>query len=256
MSKQAAGAIAALRNPDPAARVAAARSIGAAQRQEALPALVTAMMDDDDGTVRRAAQEALEQFPAPVRLRPLLAVLRDPDCTTYRSQVVGHMVERLDASMTADLIDVLRDGREAGEARTWAASALGHIGTAAAADALLAVYASGDESLDYMIVMTGEHFPEPRFHALLLGLAADPARDRGFRNEAVYGLSRHGGRDVIRLLRALLDDTDGLMRVDAILGLGRCGDATVLPTLTRIRDTDDAHRDWAEEAIRAIRARE
>lgn len=130
--ERAAGPLAAaLQDPDPGLRAAAAHALGALDSPRAVPALIAVLQADADTDTRIAAAYALGLLGDPRATGPLLAKLAD---TSEDPRVRGHAAEAFtwhrERRAVQPLMAVLSDPSV--EVRFWAAFALGELGDPAA----------------------------------------------------------------------------------------------------------------------------
>jgi hypothetical protein len=97
----------------------------------------------------------------------------------------------------------------------------------------------------------GRVHDETSIRYLDAALGSPSAKDRG---EAVLALGQIGGQEAIELLAAALEDPSSGVRWRAAMALGRAGNASVLPRLHELAQTDPdpqvrKHADRSERSI-------
>ncbi len=140
--------IAALRDPDPKVREAAAGVLGYIKDSRAVEPLIAAL-GDKDYFVRGTAADALARFNDPRVVEPFIAALKDPD-SKVREGAATALGNIEDSRAVEPLIVTLSD--KASAVRGSAAGALGQINNPRAVEQLLAIFK--DKKLD---LIAGAH---------------------------------------------------------------------------------------------------
>jgi HEAT repeat protein len=199
----------------PSVRRQAAVRLGRIGDRSAVPALIDALDDPDEG-VRREAAKALGFLKDARAVAPLIAALDDADANVrlYAAYALG---EIKDPKATGPLLRALRDRQWC--VRDQAAWALREIG-------------------------------DPTIAAPLAAALKDPNADAAH----VVWLLRHlGGEQTTEQLAALLEDPDAKARARAVGVLGQLEDtAAVAPLIAALKDRDPAVRRAAIGALLEI----
>jgi HEAT repeat protein len=268
------GLLAALRDADWNARLAAAEALGEIGDAAAVPGLLAALRDASL-YVREAAAKALGEIGAPA-VPGLLAALRDADWNARLA--AAEALGEIGAPAVPGLLAALRD--ESRQVRKAAAWELGKIGDAAAVPGLLA--ALGDADVDVReaaawALRIGDAAAVPgllaalrdadwrvrRAAAAALGEIGAPAvpgllaalgdADANVREAAAAALGEIGDAAAVPGLLAALGDTNADVREAAAAALGKIGDAAAVPgLLAALRDADADVREAAAWALRKI----
>jgi HEAT repeat protein len=196
----------------------------AAIGEPALPALLTALSDEDDN-VRQGVAEALGQLHDPRTVGPLVKALQD-ETSIVRAYVADALAKLGDKRAIEPLIALLTD--EDWYVRAHVLSALGQLGG-------------------------------PSVFAPLVSALDD--QEPWVRSAAVYGLGKLQDARIQNILLEALKDSDGRVRSAAALTLGKIGDERALPALTWVQQNDSGYsgankvKDYATYAIQGIQER-
>jgi len=224
--RAAVAAQADLRDPDPGARRAAARRLGASGDRAATPGLFAALADASEA-VRWAAAQALHRLGLEAGDVPRLeAALRsdDPYVRSFAAYSLGGLGAAAAPALPA-LIEAYR--REEGEGRGAAVGALGALGPLAA----------------------------PALPDLVRGLA-NPANHRRWSAARALGRLGAAAKPAVPALISALSDPNPHVRVYVAQALGRLGveAAEAVPALQAATKDGDANvRREAQGALRKIR---
>ena len=236
--------IAALKDPDPKVREAAASSLGQLEDPRAIPALIEASRDTNSD-VRAAALQSLSRFDDPRVIDPMILALKDPnrDVRQDAAQSLGRFKDpRALRPLTAALSDSSADVRQA------AAQSLGELGDAQAAPALggalkdpkADVRQSAAQALGELDLKTA---PQALIDAL-----SDP--DADVRQSAAQSLGEIQDPRAVPGLAALLTDQNGDVRESAVNSLSEIGDAAAINALVgALKSSDPDVRRRAAEAL-------
>ncbi len=216
--------VAALSAASPQARAHAAYGIGEMDgrdgRAEALPQLMIALKDDDDG-VREACVRALGEISDPEAVPALLGALRDK-AAPVRSSVAWALGEIEDPRAVVVLVKAVADVDV--EVRRQAAWALGEIEDLAAVPALLTALKDADAKV---------------------------------RSQAAWALGEIEDRRAVAGLSGALQDTDVDVRKQAAWALGEIADPSASAPLAKaLRDTSAEVRKQAAWALGEMRSQE
>jgi FOG: HEAT repeat len=179
-----------------------------------------------ESSVRQAAAAALGQIGDARAVEPLIATLKDPDCT--------HL---------GDTINV----------RLAAVAALGQIGDTRAVEPLIATLQ--DWGMVVQQTAAARLFGDPRVANPLIATLEDAWR--GVRQAAAAALGQIGDARAVEPLIATLQDTDWIrvgatinVRQAAAAALGQIGDArAVEPLIAALKDEETSVRQSATEAL-------
>jgi HEAT repeat protein/beta-lactamase regulating signal transducer with metallopeptidase domain len=236
--------IAALKDPDPKVREAAASSLGQLEDPRAIPALIEASRDTNSD-VRAAALQSLSRFDDPRVIDPMILALKDPnrDVRQDAAQSLGRFKDpRALRPLTAALSDSSADVRQA------AAQSLGELGDPLAAPALggalkdpkADVRQSAAQALGELDLKTA---PQALIDAL-----SDP--DADVRQSAAQSLGEIQDPRAVPGLAALLTDQNGDVRESAVNSLSEIGDAAAINALVgALKSSDPDVRRRAAEAL-------
>lgn len=204
-----------LRSGIPAVRRHAAISLGRSGERAAVPVLVEALKDPDNG-VRREAAKALGRIK--------------------------------DARAVAPLVEALRDGD--GNVRLYAAYALGEIKDPKAVKALLRALGDPEWCVRDQAAWALREINDPKIAAPL----AAALRERNADVAHVVWLLRHvGGTQTVRELSSLLRAPEAAVRMRAVHVLSELQNAeAVSPLIAALEDRDPNVRQSAVEALQRI----
>jgi HEAT repeat protein len=255
--------IAALQQPNPHVRQAAAKALALLGDPGAIRPLIDSFrvqsdgMEDEDITAWQDAAKALASFGTRA-LESLLSCLRDEDANV-RAWSADALGQAGDPHALRPLVSALTDKDR--QVRIDAAVALGELGDAEAGDALVArlsdptedsfVRRSAARALGHLI--RGELLPP------LLVALDDP--DLEVRCQAIWALAESGGPAAAETLLARTTDPEPCVRHAAVHGLAAVGDPTLLPLLEQMARDDTGAcraalvRETARYAIDCIRLR-
>ncbi len=239
-------ALAALDDPDPAARVRAARLLGVARAERAGQPLLAALADPDPG-VSLAASEALGRIGDASRAGDLLIALDHPD-----DQVRLGAARALGLMENAAAVEPLRAMllQDEGAAVNVAARALANIGTPEALDALLVALADSDMSARRHAALAAlEMAGEPAVGPLARTVQGSP--DESARRNAAEALGWIGSSQATPALSEALGDRSDNVRKQAVWALGEIGDPDARAALERTatRDRSAAVQAEAQAAL-------
>jgi HEAT repeat protein len=234
-----AGAMAALHDPDPQVRAAAAQVLGLARVQAAGDALMAAL-DDPEPAVSLAAADALGRINDPALVSGLLAALEHP-----QEQVRLGAARALGAMRVEAAVVPLRAMLLQGEGLevTVAAEALQKIASPAAVDGLLAALTDSVATPRWHAAMGAvERLGEPA----VAPLTAMLEQGEGYaRRNAAEALGWIGSPSAVTALARALDDPAGGVRRQAAWALGEIGDPAARAALETVAAND------LEPAVRA-----
>jgi HEAT repeat protein len=208
---------------DAASRLAAAGA-------EAAPSIIRAMRKDPEGNTFYL-RRALLQMHDP-ELVPLMVELLDEEETYLRSTAFEVLGLSRDERGFEPLLGQLEDEANLASARLWAAKALGELGNAGAAAALLS-----------LVEEVGESRPPKHLAGLLI--------------EAVVALAKLGRQEKAPAVIALAEHRDQSIRVGAVKALKYLVGPGLFPALQKaLRARNDEIRQDAIEAVAYLGARE
>ncbi len=197
----------------------------AAIGEPSLPALLTALLDEDDN-VRQGVAEALGKLRDPRAVDPLINALQD----------------------------------EQSIVRAYAADALAELGDERAIKPLVALLADEDWYVRARTLFALGQLGGPFVFAPLVSALGD--REPRVRSAAVSALGKLQDARLHDVLLEVLNDPDGRVRSAAVLAFGRGGDERALPALTWIQRNDPGYseankiKDHATYAIQRIQERQ
>ncbi len=242
-----AGALAALEDANPQARVAAARTLGLARAQEAGDALL-AVLDDPDPAVGQAVADALGRIDDPATASGLLVALEHPVERVRLSAARALGIMRVEAAVKPLRTMLLNDQREAVGV---AADALGRIGSPASTDALLVALADPVRTTRWHAAMAAlEAMGEPAVGPLT-GMLGN--KDPYARRNAAEALGWIGSPSATAALVDTLEDKSPGVREQAAWALGEIGDPAARRALERMLARDPSAA--VQAAARAALAR-
>ena len=233
--------ILALKQPEPAVRVAAADTLGniGPAAKEAIPDLAT-MLGDEDHEVSRHAASALGHI-GPAAVPELIEVAR------WRSRYTTDMASTAFASLKADdatvrgLVQLMGNVKEDPAVRAFAAKALGYMPEKAQQVQPEIIRAMGDENNDVRTAARwalGQIGPKA-IPALREALKHSNPRIRSGAAFALGSMGPAAEEAVPDLVRVMKDD-DRTVRIDAILAIGKTQVTSyaVVRVLIQVLDTD------------------
>jgi HEAT repeat protein len=197
----------------------------AAIGEPALPALLTALSDEDDN-VRQGVAEVLGKLRDPRAVDPLINALQD----------------------------------EKSIVRAYAADALAELGGERAIEPLVALLTDEDWYVRTRTLFALGQLGGPLVFAPLVSALED--REPRVRSAAVSALGKLQDARIYDVLLEVLSDPDGRVRSAAVLAFGRVGDERALPALTWIQQNDSGYsgankvKDHATYAIQRIQERQ
>jgi HEAT repeat protein len=233
--------ILALKQPEPAMRVAAADTLGniGPAAKEAIPDLAT-MLGDEDHEISRHAASALGHI-GPAAVPELIEVAR------WRSRYTTDMASTAFASLKADdatvrgLVQLMGNVKEDPGVRAFAAKALGYMPEKALSVQPEIIRAMGDENND---VRTSARWALGQIGPKAIPALKEALKDSNprIRSGAAFALGSIGPaaeEAVPDLLRVMKDD-DRTVRIDAILAIGKTQVTSyaVVRALIQVLDTD------------------
>ena len=233
--------ILALKQPEPAVRVAAADTLGniGPAAKEAIPDLAT-LLGDEDREVSRHAAPALGRI-GPAAVPELIEVAR------WRSRYTTDMAStafadlKADAATVRELVRLMGNVKEDPAVRAFAATALGHMPEKAQGEMPELIRVLGDENNDVRTAARwalGQTGPKG-IPALREALKNDNSRILSGAAFALGSMGPAAEAAVPDLLRVMKND-DRTVRIDAILAIGKTqvtSDA-VVRALIQVLDTD------------------
>jgi HEAT repeat protein len=233
--------ILALKQPEPAVRVAAAETLGniGPAAKEAIPALAT-LLGDEDQEVSRYAASALGRI-GPAAVPELIEVARWRGRYTTDMASTAFANLKADAATVRELVQWMGNVKEDPAVRAFAAKALGYMPEKARGEMPELIRALGDENNDVRIAARwalGQTGPKG-IPALREALKNDNPRILSGAAFALGSMGPAAEEAVPDLLRVMKDD-DRTVRIDAILAIGKTqvtSDA-VVRTLIQVLDTD------------------
>jgi HEAT repeat protein len=231
----------ALRQPEPAVRVAAADTLGniGPVAKEAIPALAT-LLGDEDQEVSRHAAAALGRI-GPAAVPELIEVAR------WRSRYTTDMASTAFANLKADdatvreLVQLMGNVKEDHAVRAFAAKALGYMPEKAQTVQSEIIRALGDENDD---VRTAARWALGQIGPKVIPALKDALKDGNprLRSGAAFALGSMGpaAEEAVPDLLAVMNDNDRTVRIDAILAIGKTRVTTdaVVQALIQVLDTD------------------
>jgi len=197
----------------------------AAIGEPALPALLTALLDEDDN-VRQGVAEALGKLRDPRAVDPLINALQD----------------------------------EQSIVRAYAADALAELGDERAIEPLVALLTDEDWYVRARTLFALGQLGGPLVFAPLVSALED--QDSRVRSAAASALGKLQDARIHDVLLEVLSDPDGSVRSAAVLAFARVGDERALPALIWIQQNDPGYagankvKDHATYAIQRIQERQ
>ena len=230
-------------HPMPIVRASAAEALGTLGNPAALPALLTALSDENE-TVRRAAAAALDTLGDPDALPALITALSDENETVRRA--AASALDTLgDPAALPALITALSDENET--VRRAAASALGTLGNPVALPAIIIALSDDVQTVRWSAISALGRLGEIAAIPTLLTALSD--EDKNVRQSAAFALGRLGDLAIPIFLTALSNE-DKIVRWPAAVALGTLGDPAALPALlTALTDEDKTVRRATAEAL-------
>lgn len=252
-----ASAIRQLAEGAPEDRASAADLLGsrAMRRRDAVvPLLRRTLRDDRDWRVRASSGRALGRLGARDAVPDLVRALRDP-VVEVRVVAAAALWRLPDPAAVPALLELLND-RDAA-ARQWGALALGVTRDRRATQPLIALLGDPERDVRLDAIRSLRRVRDAAAGSALERYAADGARPEDERLEAVAALAALDGPAKVDALVRLARHADVAVRTRAIEGLGRVGDALVVPALRERRraETSPQVRAAIDGAIREIEDR-
>jgi len=252
-----AAAIRQLAEGAPEARASAADLLGsrAMRRRDAVvPLLRRTLRDDRDWRVRASSGRALGRLGARDAVPDLVRALRDP-VVEVRVVAAAALWRLPDPAAVPALLELLND-RDAA-ARQWGGLALGVTRDRRATQPLIALLGDPERDVRLDAIRSLRRIRDAAAGSALERYAADGARAEDERLEAVAALAALDGPAKVDALVRLARHPDAAVRTRAIEGLGRVGDALVVPALRERRraETSPQVRSAIDGAIREIEDR-
>jgi HEAT repeat protein len=224
-----------LKSSDARERARAARQLGAAKHNRAVPGLVEALRDTDP-EVRSAAAEALRNMPHPAALDPLMRLLSEDG-----SEAVARAAAAQGREAVHPLLGLLK--AKDPKARRWSAFALGLIGDhQAVGDLGAALQDKRSEVRREAAAALGRIRGREATQALRSALSS---RDAETRKAAVEALGEAGDEGVIEILAPVLLDADEALQQCAVRALAHIGG---MPAAFALRPALDSPRKAVREA--------
>ena len=206
--------IAALRDPDPATRIAALPVV----RTSRAAGEVRALLTDDDGEVRARACEALARIGDASAVTALFELLDDP--SPRAAQAATAAIDSLGTPETPALaIAALGSARP--NVRRHALRVIGYLGCAGAFTAVRAATADPDARIAELAVVALGALDDAEVDGALAQLATDPRE--GVRGAVMRALTQRSSEASHRALVRGLEDDAPWVRYYACQGLGRRG---------------------------------
>ena len=236
--------IAALKDPDPKVREAAASSLGQLEDPRAIPGLIEAS-HDANSDVRAAALQSLSRFDDPRVIDPMMLALKDPnkDVRQDAAESLGRFNDpRAVRPLMAALTDSSADVRQA------AAQSLGELHDAQAVPALSAALKDPKSDVRQAAAQAlGELELKSAPPALIVALGDS---DADVRQAAAQSLGEIQDPHAVPGLTALLSDPNGDVRESAVNSLSEIGDASAINALVgALKSSDPDVRRRAAEAL-------
>ena len=246
-------ALRALEGSDVEARIAAAERLGRVSRDaraRVVPALRAHLRDDPEWRVRASSGRALGRLAARRAVPDLVRALRDP-VVDVRVVAAAAIWRLPDPAAVPALLELSGDSDPA--ARQWSALALGVIGDRRAVSPLIRLLRDPEAEVRRDVIRSLGRLGDRRAVEPLSAHARDAARAMSERLEAIDALSSLDGPAKVDALVRLLRHDAPEIRERAASGLGRVGDALVIPALREQRQSERSVR--VRRAInRAVRA--
>jgi HEAT repeat protein len=240
-------ALESLRTGEESERRRAVEALGASARGEAIAPLLLALADES-WPVRQAATDSLIAFDPALLLPALETALRDDENAALRNGAMEIYV-RLGPAAGPPLIALLADADE--EVRNFAAVMLGTLREGAAVGALLAALDDPDVNVRHSTATALGQIGSPEaVLPLMEALRSEP----WLQYPAIHALGEIGDPRAAPALIGLLGDE--FFRGPVLEALGRLGDRDVLPdVLPHLYDPEPAIRNAAVRAVVEIEQR-
>lgn len=236
--------IAALADPDPGVRMAAAQSLGQLEDPRAIAPLIAATRDANV-QVRSAAYGALSDFDDPRIVEPMIAALKDPDADVRQeaAHTLGHLEDK---RAVTPLLGALADS--SADVRRAAAQSLGELQDPAAASALAGALKDRDAEVRMAAAQSlGELELSTAPPALIAALKDSDAE---VRQAAAQSLGEIRDPSAVAALRAGLADPNAEVRESSVQALGEIRDSTALNALIgALKSPDAGVREQAAQAL-------
>ena len=241
----------------PEARASAADLLGSrasSRRDAVVPLLRRTLREDRDWRVRASSGRALGRLGARDAVPDLVRALRDP--VVEVRVVAAAALWRLPDPAAVPALLTLLDDRDAA-ARQWGALALGVTRDRRATQPLIALLNDRERDVRLDAIRSLRRIRDAAAGSALERYAADAARSEDERLEAIAALAALDGPAKVDALVRLARHADATVRTRAIEGLGRVGDALVVPALRERRraETSPLVRAAIDAAIREIEDR-
>ncbi len=214
--------LAALRDPDPATRIAALPAVRTARAAGD----VRALLADEDPEVRARACEVLGRIGDTASVTALFALLDDP--SPRASQAATAAIHSLGASETPALA-IASLGSSSPNARRNALRVIGYLGAAGAFPAVRAATADTDGRIAELAVVALGSLEDPGVDEALAVLAGDSRE--GVRGAAMRAAGQRSSDATHVVLMRGLEDDAAWVRYYACQGVGRRGNASATALL-------------------------
>ena len=251
-----------LKSAKPEVRARAARSLGAAKNQRAVPSLIR-RVEDENAQVRMAAIEALGIIGHPASAGPLVSALANPvktvnpprSCSdsgveSAHYKALANALARVGPPAVSPLLGLLRSNEK--EPRRWAAYTLGLLKDSRAVDPLIErLDDSRSEVRKTAARALGEIGDVRAVQALIRTLAN---RDWETRRAVAEALGFIGSEGAVSALAKVAEDQSEPVQIAAVGALGKIGGLPGAASL-RLAATSErkAVREAAKSALKSIK---
>ncbi|MEW6557456.1 MAG: HEAT repeat domain-containing protein [Elusimicrobiota bacterium] len=240
--------IEALSDSDPSVRIIACDCLGLMREQSATDKIIT-LLQDKEAQLRQSACVALGYIGDPKAIAPLIERIKTDTDTAVRTQAVL-ILGNMRAQQSVDtLVPLLKDTNL--DIRLISVQALGKIGNNSAAPEIknalnTAIEESKTEKEPYRqtqynrlitesIKASGDLNDKSTEPLLLMLLQND---DKSIKITAATALGKIGNKSGLDVAKEFAADKDDMLRMQAVEALGFIGDASVVPMLEKIYNTD------------------
>jgi HEAT repeat protein len=239
-------------------REAAAEVLGQIGLVDAIPHLVPLLGERDD-KVRRAGADALGDIGSAEAIPHLSSLLRD-EVTSVRNAAIAAMGHTRSASIIQYLLPILKSPLLSeddfyGDGASWAAWALGELGSAEVIPHLLPLLSHEDWRVRLAVIRALGHTKAGEIIPHLLPILKSPLQqDKELEDAAIEALEQCVSPEAVPyLLRLLEDENPTRLCKTAARALGQIGSTKAIPYLLRLLNSADwERRASAAEALGRI----